>query len=56
MHFAVSNAEVRMTTRLDGAATRFLPFNLGNDGAARGTRRTRPGMRTDYLWQQVWRA
>ena len=34
VHFAVSNSEVFMTTRLDGAATRFLPFNKGNDGGA----------------------
>ena len=32
VHFAVSNAEVMMTTRLDGPATRFLPFNKGNGG------------------------
>ncbi len=35
VHFAVSNMEVRMTTRLEGAATAFLPFNRGND-AGRG--------------------
>ena len=34
VHFAVSNCEVRMTTRLDGTRTRFLPFNLGDNGAA----------------------
>ena len=34
VHFAVSNDEVWMTTRLDGAKTRFLPFNRGNDGHA----------------------
>ena len=34
VHFAVSNSEVAMVTRLDGPATQFLPFNLGNDGAA----------------------
>ena len=37
VHFAVSNSEVHMTTRLDGPATVFLPFNQGDDGAA-GTR------------------
>lgn len=31
VHFAVSNSEVAMTTKLDGAKTRFLPFNRGND-------------------------
>lgn len=34
VHFAVSQMEVMMTTRLDGAATSFLPFNRGNHGAA----------------------
>lgn len=34
VHFAVSNMEVMMTTRLEGAATRFLPFNRGHHGAA----------------------
>lgn len=30
-HFAVDTDEVYMTTKLDGANTFFLPFNLGND-------------------------
>ena len=34
VHFAVSQSEVMMTTRLAGPATHFLPFNRGNDGAA----------------------
>jgi type I restriction enzyme R subunit len=34
VHFAVSNMEVRMTTRLEGAGTSFLPFNRGDNGAA----------------------
>jgi type I restriction enzyme, R subunit len=34
VHFAVSNMEVYMTTHLEGAATRFLPFNRGDNGAA----------------------
>ncbi len=34
VHFAVSNMDVRMTTRLEGAAITFLPFNRGNNGAA----------------------
>ncbi|GGH45427.1 hypothetical protein GCM10011341_05270 [Frigidibacter albus] len=29
VHFAVSDFEGMMTTRLDGPATRFLPFNKG---------------------------
>jgi len=35
VHFAVSQYEVYMTTRLVGEATRFLPFNRGTkDGGA----------------------
>ena len=34
VHFAVSTDEVYMTTRLAGAETEFLPFNLGNDQGA----------------------
>ena len=32
VHFAVSNSEVYMVTKLDGPATEFLPFNQGDDG------------------------
>lgn len=53
VHFAVSNSEVRMTTRLAGAATQFLPFNRGNDGAA-GNPANPTGHKTAYLWQEVW--
>lgn len=53
VHFAVSNAEVHMTTRLQGPATAFLPFNKGNDGAA-GNPVNSQGHRTAYLWEQVW--
>jgi type I restriction enzyme R subunit len=53
VHFAVSSSEVRMTTKLEGEATRFLPFNLGNDGAA-GNPPNPAGYRTSYLWEQIW--
>lgn len=52
VHFAVSNSEVYMTTKLDGAATRFLPFNKGNDGRA-GNPLNPDGSSTAYLWQRV---
>lgn len=54
VHFAVSNSEVAMVTRLIGAATEFLPFNLGNQGAAGNPVNPLGGHRTAYLWQQVW--
>jgi type I restriction enzyme R subunit len=53
VHFAVSNRTVMMTTRLQGPATYFLPFNLGDHGAA-GNPPNAKGHRTHYLWEQVW--
>jgi type I restriction enzyme R subunit len=53
VHFAVSNSEVHMTTKLAGGATRFLPFNKGNEGGA-GNPLNKHGHRTAYLWEQVW--
>lgn len=54
VHFAVSNSEVEMTTRLEGPATRFLPFNQGDHGG-KGNPLNPGGHRTAYLWEQVWR-
>jgi type I restriction enzyme R subunit len=59
VHFAVSNIEVHMVTRLEGAATVFLPFNQGEAGAGRSGGAGNPanpngGHRTAYLWEQVW--
>ena len=54
VHFAVSNSEVAMVTRLDGPATVFLPFNLGNEDAAGNPVNPAGGHRTAYLWEQVW--
>ena len=53
VHFAVSNSEARMTTRLAGPATRFLPFNKGDHGAA-GNPPSPSGHRTSYLGEEVW--
>ena len=52
VHFAVSTDEIRMTTKLDGADTVFLPFNLGNDGGA-GNPVNPNGAATSYLWERV---
>ncbi|MES2299481.1 MAG: DEAD/DEAH box helicase family protein [Pseudomonadota bacterium] len=52
VHFAVSQAEVHMTTHLAGTATRFLPFNRGNHGAA-GNAPNPDGYATSYLWEEV---
>ncbi|MGO1582303.1 MAG: type I restriction endonuclease subunit R [Actinomycetaceae bacterium] len=53
VHFAVSTAEVFMTTKLDGKETRFLPFNRGDDGRAGNPANPR-GSDTAYLWEQIW--
>ena len=53
VHFAVTNRTVMMTTKLQGPATHFLPFNMGDHGAA-GNPANGNGHRTYYLWEQVW--
>jgi len=53
VHFAVDTDEVYMTTRLEGKATRYLPFNRGyNKGA--GNPPNPNGHKTSYLWEYVW--
>ena len=52
VHFAVSNSEAFMTTNLQGAQTRFLPFNMGNDGH-KGNPDNPRGSATSYLWERV---
>ncbi len=54
VHFAVSNREVYMTTRLDGTNSVFLPFNQGDHGGAGNPVNPTGGHRTAYLWEQVW--
>jgi len=54
VHFAVSNSEVEMVTRLDGPATQFLPFNQGDAGAKGNPVNPKGGHRTAYLWERVW--
>ncbi|MCV2438174.1 type I restriction endonuclease subunit R [Paucibacter sp. DJ2R-2] len=53
VHFAVSQSEVMMTTRLAGPATNFLPFNRGNAGGA-GNAPNLDGFASAYLWEEVW--
>ena len=53
VHFAVSQAEVMMSTRLSGPGSRFLPFNQGHHGAA-GNAPNPKGFATSYLWEEVW--
>lgn len=53
VHFAVSNDEVWMTTKLAGEATYFLPFNKGDDGRA-GNPVNPESSKTSYLWEEVF--
>jgi type I restriction enzyme R subunit len=54
VHFAADTEAVRMTTRLAGSATHFLPFDKGCDGGA-GNPADPSGRtyRTAYLWEEV---
>jgi type I restriction enzyme, R subunit len=54
VHFAVSNSEVHMVTKLEGPRTTFLPFNQGDHGAAGNPLNPNGGHRTAYLWEEVW--
>ncbi|MBX5221268.1 type I restriction endonuclease subunit R [Rhizobium sp. NLR8a] len=53
VHFAVSNAEVMMSTKLIGPLTTFLPFNRGH-GGGKGNPPNPSGHPTAYLWEEVW--
>jgi len=58
VHFALSSDEVRMTTKLEGAKTRFLPFNRGipdgHGGAGKGNPAdVKRGHATAYFWHEV---
>jgi type I restriction enzyme R subunit len=52
VHFAVSNDEIFMTTKLEGESTFFLPFNKGDDGRS-GNPINPDGSKTAYLWENV---
>ncbi len=55
-HFAVDPNLVYVTSRLEGTATRFLPFTQGRDEGA-GKPRVAPiagAYSTDYLWNRIW--
>ena len=54
VHFAVDTDEIYMTTKLDGANTFFLPFNLGNN-FGKGNPPNPFGHKTAYFWQDVLR-
>jgi len=55
VHFAVSQYEVYMSTRLEGGSTYFLPFNKGtaDGGAGNDVPEDENQYATDYLWNEV---
>ncbi len=55
VHFAVSQYEVYMATRLEGADSYFLPFNKGTQdgGAGNDVPEDINRYATDYLWHEV---
>lgn len=54
VHFAVDTDEVYMTTKLNGADTFFLPFNLGNN-FGKGNPVNPFGHKTSYLWENIFK-
>ncbi len=56
VHFAVSQQEVAMTTRLAGKDTFFLPFNLGTQDGGAGNPQAADDSQyaTAYLWQRLF--
>ncbi|RFZ90014.1 type I restriction endonuclease subunit R [Mucilaginibacter conchicola] len=52
VHFVLDTDEVYMTTKLDGANTFFLPFNLGNN-FGKGNPPNPFGHKTTYLWNEI---
>ena len=54
VHFAVDTDEVYMTTRLHGAGTFFLPFNLGHN-FGKGNPPNPSGHKSSYLWEDIFK-
>ena len=55
VHFAVSQAEVHMATKLEGDSTYFLPFNKGtkDGGSGNDMPDDQDEYATGYLWNEV---
>jgi type I restriction enzyme R subunit len=53
VHFAVSDDEVWMTTKIAWETTHFLPFNRGAEDGGKGNPLNPTGPRTAYLWERV---
>ena len=53
VHFAMSDSDIRMATKLAGDSTFFLPFNRGNDGAAGNPPGDNGSYPVSYFWERV---
>lgn len=53
VHFAMSDSDIHMTTKLDGENTFFLPFNQGDNGHAGNPARQDSEYPVAYFWEQV---
>jgi len=53
VHFAVSQEEAYMCTRLAGDKSFFLPFNKGTEDGGAGNPPNPNGYATEYLWKEV---
>ena len=53
-HFTIDKDEVFFTTRLNGEATYFMPFNKGlQEGQGAGNPINHDGYKTSYMWEKV---
>ena len=53
VHFAMSDSEIQMTTKLDGEDSFFLPFNKGNNGHAGNPQRSDGEYPVAYFWEEI---
>ncbi|MGB7399051.1 type I restriction endonuclease subunit R [Castellaniella sp.] len=53
VHFAVSETDIQMATKLAGEDTFFLPFNCGHDGHAGNPTREDGEYPVAYFWEEV---
>lgn len=53
VHFAMSESDIQMATKLAGADTYFLPFNRGREGHAGNPLRADGEYPVAYFWEQV---
>lgn len=53
VHFAISDSDIQMTTKLAGPDTYFIPFNQGRDGHAGNPLRADGEYPVAHFWEQI---